>query len=327
MFGEFRNDKRFRGVCQGCNHSFGRFEQQLSQASPLGFFRGVVGPNLGRRAGRGGLRQSGALGVPAPQHLMQRWGVSWLVRPLDDPRDAEPVDQIVILDDAGVEHQIRLFAGMSEERLREEIARCGMGRMKEVTLLCEPEDFAQFTTVIQKLCAECKVTEEQIIDSGDQRVPYRVEFRVTIAYFQAIAKIAFHYYLIHNRRGYTGGEAIFDGARDFIQNGGDPKALFRPPERHFFIPFGRGHAGYRIVPKDWCHLCAADESRDVIVVYLQFFLGPGSVPKPIYVALGSIPNPVAMPDSVWGHVFQYDASPEGRFAGQVDPVTITHHTA
>lgn len=118
VFGEFQGDKTFRRACRRCNNAFGRNEQQLSQSGPLGFYRAIVRPNLGKRKRRGSYRQLGALGAPPPKCNMRFEDQSLIVKPSpQDPRDAEPLDQLVILDEGGNEHHIRLFKEMTVESL------------------------------------------------------------------------------------------------------------------------------------------------------------------------------------------------------------------
>jgi hypothetical protein len=67
VFGEFKDDIRFRGCCQKCNNDFGSLEQVIAQAAPEGYLRGVI---LGKSPGRrryAGIQQKGAKGSKAPQ--------------------------------------------------------------------------------------------------------------------------------------------------------------------------------------------------------------------------------------------------------------------
>jgi hypothetical protein len=324
VFGEFRGDRPFRGVCTSCNNDLGRFEQQVAQASPLGFYRWVVKPNLGRRKHRGDVRQRGALGAPAPRFTATFGSTTVLAFPSsDNPLDLDPVDQVVIVDTGGKEHQIRLFPGMSAQRLRCEIEQLGVGDLKEAWFQCDPSVTDQYKALVAQVYPATKIAEEGQIQPGDYRVPTRIDFQVTDAYFQAIAKIAFHYYLVRNRRGFRGSEPVFAELRDFIRNGGDARRFFRTSGRKFEVPFGRTSTGGIVTPKGWCHLFAADETEGMVVVYLQLFVGPQSLPPPTYVTLGEIDSRIVLPTGVWGHVFEYDSTPRGRYAGRVVEASFT----
>jgi hypothetical protein len=43
-WGEFRNDIRFRGLCQKCNQKIGKTEQHMLQCGPERIFREMVVP-------------------------------------------------------------------------------------------------------------------------------------------------------------------------------------------------------------------------------------------------------------------------------------------
>jgi len=126
VFGEFRSDRTFRGICTKCNNAFGVFEQQLGQASPLGFFRNIVRPNRRRRGNCGNAVQRGGRGAPAPKHTMRINGRDMLVKPsANNPRTATPVDQLLFVDAAGCERHVSLFRGMSPSDLLARVTKLG----------------------------------------------------------------------------------------------------------------------------------------------------------------------------------------------------------
>ncbi len=168
-----------------------------------------------------------------------------------------------------------------------------------------------------------RMGEGQVIQVGTHRVRVHAEFRVTVAYFQAVAKIAFHYYLVHSRRRYRGDECHFAGIRDFIMNGGDKDRFFRASGRLFKQPFGKTRFG-TVTPDKWCHFLAADETQDLAVAYVRLFVGPRALPPDHYVTLGNIESTVVVPSFVWGHVYQYDRGVRSRrFCGRVVEGALT----
>jgi hypothetical protein len=283
-----------------------------------------VKPNLGRRKHRGGLRQRGALGATAPKFTAMFGTTTVLASPSsDNPLDMDPVDQVVIVDKGGKEYQIRLFPGMSAQSLRTEIEHLGIGDLKDAWFQGDPNAMDQYKALLAEVYPAARITEEGQIQPGDYPVPARIEFQITNAYFQAVAKIAFHYYLVRNRRGLRGNESAFAELRNFIRNGGDVRPFFRTAGRRFEVPFGPTSIGGVVTPKDWCHLFAANETEGMAVVYLQLFVGPRHVPQPTYVTLGKIDSQIVLPTGVWGHVFEYDSTPQGRYAGRVVEASFT----
>jgi hypothetical protein len=320
LFGEFEDDRTFRGDCPACNNDFGRFDQLLAQSSQLGFYRRVVRPNLGRRKYRGTIHQRGSHGGKAPVFTLTHEGRSLLVEPCgDDPFDAACVDQIDLEDADGNNHLIRLFPEMTERGLQKELDRRGIVGMKNLRLDCDEELREQYMLLLGKVWPMARMVEEGATEKGVHRVPGRVEFQFSSEYFQALTKMAFHYYLTWCRRGYKGSESIFDEVRAFIKHGGEHARFFRSSGRRFAVPFGHKTSEGIAYPKNWCHLFAADETRNEIVVYMQLFAGPGFIPRPTYFTLGRIASDLVVPVStgVWGHVFEYEANRTVRYAGRM----------
>ena len=325
LFGEFEGDIRFRGVCTGCNNSFGRYEQLIAQSSPIGFYRRVVRPNLGRRSKRGSLVQKGVSGSKPPLFTAEFDGRTVLVH--SDPNDPEnliPVDHLALQDVDGATHFIPLFAGMTAERLREQIARSGAKEMKEASFQCEPSQVDQVKSILAEVYPKAAITEEGQTVAGNYSLRARVKFQFSEQFFQGIAKIAFHYYLIHNRRGFSGYEDIFAQIRDFILTGGDPEQFFDNAEHRFAIPFGKtAREGEGVLcPAQWCHLITAIEDAGPIVVRVQLYVGPGAIPPPMHVTLGRLKSRIQLPVGAFGHHYIYETGRTGRFAGRVTPVEM-----
>jgi hypothetical protein len=274
LFGDFEGDSTFRGDCHDCNVESAIREQSLAQGSPLGYYRWIVKPNLGRRSRRGNLRQRGSRGSAPPKFTMKLGEQSILVDPsTENPTDATPLDQVVIRDESGADHYLRVFPSTTAETLRAEIARRGIGEMATVYINCSDSLAEHIKSLLASVYPSSRLISEGTADAGTSRVPGRVEFEVSIGYFQALARIAFHYYLLRNNRGFKGHEPAFTDIRRFIRYGGDKTRFFDASSRRFAIPFGETKAGMTC-PKNWCHVLGADETGPEIVVYMHFFFGP-----------------------------------------------------
>jgi|SRR5579863_3894951 len=116
---------------------------------------------------------------------------------------------------------------------------------------------------------------------------------------------------------------MFAPIRKFISSGGDQQSFFNSSGRTFRVPFGKLQGGRAVTPNAWCHVLGADESREVIVVFVSLFAGPEHVPNAIYVTLGRLPSQLVIPNGVWGHQFVYDKYPAGKYAGEVFEVSMT----
>ena len=324
QLGEFKNDVRFRRICASCNNNIGSSEQQLLLCGPESFFRDLVKPKVPKRRKRG-RSQVAAIGAPPPQSTIDHGDHKQLVkRSRDNPKDSFPVDQIVIHDDQGGEVFIELFSGMSPRQLKDRIKKHGIKKIDKMWFHFDTENSSEFQLLMKETWPKLEPHNLPDTEAGITQVNGCVTFKVTDHYFRSLAKIAFHYYLVHSRRGFRGDEQCFSPIRDFIMNGGDDKGFFKQPGPKFAMPFGEIPSGGVITPKQWSHIIAADETDKVATVYIQLFVGPGCVPKPHYIKLADINSNVIIPSSTWSHVYLYDESQKsGRYAGEVKEAQIT----
>ncbi|MGD0551898.1 MAG: hypothetical protein ABSB25_04520 [Sedimentisphaerales bacterium] len=265
------------------------------------------------------------MGVPSPQSTIDHDDHRQLVeRSRENPKNVYPLDQIVIQDDKGGEFFIKLFSGMQPEHLKDRVEKCGIIKINKLWLHCDTQMFSEFQQLLMKTWPKSERHELPETKEGLTQISGCITFKVNDHYFRSLAKIAFHHYLTHSRRGFRGDEQCFEPIRDFIMNGGNKEAFFNQSGPKFAMPFGEIPTGGVLTPKQWCHVMAANETDKVAVVYLQLFVGDGCIPKPHYIQLGNIHSKIIVPNSTWGHVYLYDESPgSDRYAGQVEQAQIT----
>lgn len=315
--GEFEGDKRFRGACPRCNNLFGQNEQQIVQSGLEGYLRYHAQPRS-KRINRSGLKpMRGAKGAAAPQHTVTMDGEAIAVRPfIESPEDVYPFDHVRVTDESGKEFTLELHPETTANHIRAKFSKLGIQKAKRIFVHCDDKYWEHYIAIVKEVCGESSVQELGTIEPGKQRIKGRAKFTVTTAYFQAIAKIAFHYYLIHGNRGYRGDEAIFKAIRQFIVTGGDIDAVFLKKDR-FYMPLG---PAYGASPANWCHLLLADESGPELVSRVQLFLGPGCVPHAHSVLLGNV-NERSQRPRVFGHVYPFDAADDQmRYCGKVQAI-------
>jgi hypothetical protein len=137
---------------------------------------------------------------------------------------------------------------------------------------------------------------------------------MTDRYFRALAKIAFHYYLIHTRRA-TGSEKGFAPIRRFIMDGGTPE-LFLDAPRRFGIPPG-------MASPRWCHILGAAERDGLVIGYVRLFFGPFARQKDYHFMLGRLETRLVLPEFAWAHAYIYDEPvPAKGQAGEVQAVNL-----
>jgi hypothetical protein len=299
----------------------------MVQSGPEGFFRQIIKPKSKRLNKRGMGRPRGAMGAPPPQHMVDMGDHLALVEPTPaNPQDVNPVDHILVRDRDDRETHVRLYPGIRADQVRKALEKPGIGEMKEARLHCGEEHWAEYTSLLKEVWPKSKLEEGDPAPAGvHPDTPGTIKFVVNAYYFQAVAKIAFHYFLSHSQRGFRGGETHFASIRDFIINGGNSDQFFKCENRPTFVlPFGELSGGGVVTPSQWCHVLAASEAGGQAIAYVQLFIGPRCIPSPHYIWLGKWDSPIISPNCTWAHVYLYDdPQQEGNYAGRVESMQVS----
>jgi len=241
-------------------------------------------------------------------------------------RKVTPVDQIILTDPRGKEHFIQLFPGIREDQVRKPLDELGFDDKWTLRADFIVRNEEEYLATLRNVIPKGKFDSGPLREPGTFDVDGQTQFALNVHYFRAIAKIAFHYYLAHSRRGVRGDEPGFASLREFIMNGGSWDQFVMKEGPQFAMPFGK--VGYQssVTPGHWCHVLAAYEGEKMSFARLQLFVGPGCVPLFHNVKLGVHGGKVLLTeeDCVWAHVYRYDAKPRGqRWAGRVERCSIT----
>ncbi len=325
QLGEFREAVQFRRICPGCNNRIGKSEQQFLRCGPESLFRSKVKPTVPPKRQRGCSSRAGAaMGAPGPRFTIERDDHYEIVRPSsENPENCFPVDQLVIQDIEGKEFHIPLFPGMLPKQLRDRTKKTGVRQIKKAWLHSDESKWEEHQKLLIATWPQVDVQELPSTEIGIHQVQTVGKFIVNDHYFRALAKIGFHYYLIHTRRGLRGDEEGFAHIRDFIMNGGKIEPFFEQKQQQFTTPVGEQPSGGLVSPRQWCHILGADESGLVATAYIHLFLGPGCVPPPYSVNLGRHGSSLTRPGFVWGHFYLYDdPQSDKRKAGRVVAASI-----
>jgi len=142
-------------------------------------------------------------------------------------------------------------------------------------------------------------------------------------YFQAIAKIAFHYYLgMELSNCYlNGSEDVFNPVRQFIRYGeGNPESFVKQREGYFIDDF---RIGWR--PPFYGHIFLAEVSNKCIKVKAQFFVGPDIDPPYYEVLLCQKPFIISIQPTIFGHNYVYiEPSKRKQYAGTIHKLGVNN---
>ncbi len=325
QLGEFRYDRRFRRICPACNNRIGRAEQHFLQCGPEALFRQIVAPALKRRPKNRASIGRSAHGAPPPKALIETHGHTQIVHPIEGTaNDVEPIDQLVIRNRAGSDQHIRLHRGMRPDQLRQKADAAGIQDAQAVWLDCADANWEHFRSLVGEVWPQCNLVALPATEIGTHRVKGGMLFTVTDAYFRVIAKIAFHYYLVHNRRNMRGDEPKFEGLRRFIlEEKGDPANFVTAGGSRMAVSFGVLSTGAALLPSQWCHTLGAIDEPAAIVGYVRLFAGPMCAGQPYEVRLAQSDHRISLPQPAFGHVYRYarDQATKG-YTGDVSSATI-----
>lgn len=324
--GEFEHDLRFRRICNSCNNRLGANDQYLLANGPEGMFRDTIQPRSKRIRRR---HKRANESNRATTFSWDEWRFSG-TSPSNDPWNCNAVDQLVIRDKNGRDHSIRLYPNMRPEQLDQQIDNLPIGATDELEMRLVYRDDSDLNAYLALLQAKWPgMRIQQALDASTDaervyQVPICREFRVGVQYFQAVAKMAFHYYLVHSQHNWRGDEDNFADIRDFILNGKGKEQCFHSSGKLIVDPCSPETQGkLATVPIHWCHLLAADETHGTAVVRLRLFVGPRALPEAHHVTLGRCNSLILVPQSVWAHIYRYeDDRGSGRYCGQVQQVPM-----
>lgn len=308
--GVFENDPRLKTICPECNQKIGTSEEQLIRCGPESLLKRHVEINNRRSQKRGNNYNVGAKGAKPPQLFANFGEVHYQAVPIgDNPHNLELVDQIVLKYADGLEYSIQIHPGMDSHAIKMKIVQLNTNsKLKEIRVNASDSSYESIMNSLAILYPEMKTKELNGLDKGTHSIETRIDIQVTDHYFRAIAKIAFHYYIVHNRRGHSGNERIFDSIKNFIMNGGNGDKHFYTGKSNFHMPYGTIGNGV-ITPNKMCHYIAVDERHGNIMVLVHLFVGKGIITKSHIVILGKT-NSIIVPNAVHGSEYVYEPIPK-----------------
>jgi hypothetical protein len=321
--GRFQGELYFTRICRKCNSIIGRCEEQVLKCAPEAYLRRMLRPVVDRN--ERGMAWVGAHGSPPPKFTVKHADHHELVEQFgDNPEDVRPVDQIVVVDREGNEHHIRLFPKMTAAHVRAKLGLLEPQPGDKTFLHADDQYYAGYVALLKELWPRSEHFHSGTTEAGTHRVEARTTFTFHADYWRAIAKIAFHYYLVTSKRGKAGDEPEFQPIRRFIIEGGDKSAFFDKPNAQFVTPFREVAGGGAFLANTWAHLLAADETYRYAVAAVSLFMGPKRLAPVYHVNLATFPVDIIVPNARSAHSYVYYPDPSaGDFAGRVVKDSLT----
>ena len=211
---------------------------------------------------------------------------------------------------------------MTAEKLRAKIdVVAAKVKLERASYLhCDQQNSATYIQLLREKRPEVQYDPLPAMGVGVHRVQGSTLFVVGNDYWRAIAKIAFHYYLLNSPRNLQGNEAEFDVIRSFIMNGGDHGKIFDVGTKFVWPSFPS--LGATVVPLNWVHMLAGEEVRTQATVGVCLFAGPetspGKFPRIHNVLIAKLDRRIHVVQPAFGHVYTYyEADKRNAFDGEV----------
>jgi hypothetical protein len=285
-------------LCEDCNNFLGReLDEEFIRTGAIGFQRGLYG--IQGRSGSSSVnpflfratasQQPTEMLMPVPHASHLILGEAY--RDADGNKCARPLRQIVVRKPDGPIARIPFNRAWSAEQLREAIANRRLEGCIPVEVYFDDDEGNREAVKARDLLRSVFGDLSEAVafmGAGNREVkPIRLAAGITRRYIRGLAKTAFHYHLWACPI-LRGDEPQFSQIRDFIRRDtGEWRELVQI-EAQQFIPMFRGREP--MVPRHTSHLFHSALSRDAILSWVQFFVGPDSLPPPSKVTLAIRPS-------------------------------------
>ncbi len=321
-FGEFVNAPLLSNrICRACNGSrLGVLDEQFARCGPEAVMRRVF-----RVEGRSTHEKIN------PHHRGSAGGGRLATKTYDSSigceveieftggREARQLCQIVFKEASGTTHHLPLPPTLTDPaKIREQFDNFGIADLTttEVILVADPEERMQLEPILTAVWPKLKLGPN--LPSANVLPGAITELRVTTRYFQAIAKIAFHYFLTQFAD-LDGSEACFAEIRSFITAPGEKlRTASKFIGRRQTPLLAEMLGGAR--PDGWFgHVLTAEVNGDRYLGHLQIFISEECPPTAYTVALAKGLGNVER--SARGHLYRYyREGQKGKHLGEAIPL-------
>lgn len=320
--GAFENQLTLKNrVCQECDTEIGKCEGQLIKCGIEAILRmqaGIVGRS-GKNSPSPFQQRSYGYGPIKVEMEFPYTGWKVLVEPREDGLTAEPLPQIVMIGSNGYCGQILIkeAKSLTADTLKLEIAKLGEHDWRKVWAVeLDDSDVDHIFGLLDQMgilgSEECltniKPLDGTIKTKASGVAVYGRE------YFRAIAKIAFHYFLLHSRL-FDGSEAEFEPIRQFIRygEGSEKDFVIEEGAPTMYNSSGQDH------PPFYGHILLTEITANRIAIWLQLFVGHNHRPHWRKVILSTESRHVVLSTEEFGHLYRIlEPTKRLRFDGVVE---------
>lgn len=322
--GAFENQPTLKNhVCQKCDREIGKYEEQFMKCGPEGFLRAIVGIQ-GKSKSNPALpfrRKYAGHGPILIKVIFPNTNYEILAEPIGDGKNCQPLPQLVLINKDGNCNQILVTEPqkMTIKKLKKLIKSTNIEMPVKIWAVGLTEKEVDY---IFNLLEQAGIFQSEEVDDAIQSCNELVKARVNVTfdkrYFQAIAKICFHYFLQFNDY-LKGSETAFEPIRRFIRYGDGNEKSFVTAHEGYLIPELNNWT-----PKNYGHVVICNFKDKRIDAYVQFFIGPDYKPHHYHVRIGRSPLSIIVPQETFGHCYVYhDKGKKTGYQGKFDKLGVS----
>jgi hypothetical protein len=324
LMGTFENQPTLlKRVCSDCDNEIGTCETLLAKCT----IEAVLLKNIGI-VGRHKDKSSppfrrGNLGYPPIRMTIVLPGYNNEVRvePIGDSKNVDILPQLILIDAHGNREEIAInnpdCISLTEWSLL--VKKCLDGNIKELEAFgISNEQFVLIKHVFREFGITFDSADDTKISPFQLQVLAKSCVMYDKRYFQAIAKIAFHYFLLHSKV-FKGSEEEFRTIRRFIRYGEGNEWDFLEKNSR---PIAQDLSG-KDRPPYYGHVLRTEITTKSISVCVQLFIGHDYKPEWYRVLLSQRNRRVFLQTEEFGHYYRY-LKPEDRtgYDGVIEKITV-----
>jgi hypothetical protein len=305
LLGTFENQPTLhQRVCAICDKEIGKCEELIAKCTVEAVLLkhiGIIGRHKGKSSSPFRRGHSGHPPIRMATTL-PGYGSEVRVEPIGDSNNVDILPQIILVDAEGNREEIVInnpdCISVAEWLLL--LKKCLSGGVKHLEALVSDEQFL----LIKRVLPEFGITFDSADDAKISPFRGQVLVKGSMTYdkrfFRAVAKIAFHYFLIHSTL-FHGTEDEFQAIRRFVRCGdGDERDFIEKVDE----PIAHDISGADRPPY-YGHILRTEITPKGIWVCVQLFIGHNYKPQWYRVLLSRKAHRIFLPSEEFGHYYRY----------------------
>lgn len=324
LMGTFKNQPTLlKRVCAVCDKEIGKCEALLAKCTIEAVILKHIGI-VGRHKDKSSPPfRRGHSGYPPIRMTTVLPGYEKEVRvePIGDSKNVDILPQLILIDAQGNREELAINNPdcISLTVLSLLVKKCSEGNIKELEVIgISNEQFILIKHVFRKTGITFDPADDAKIPPLQAQVLVKGCVTYDTRYFRAVAKIAFHYFLLHSKL-FDGSESEFEMIRRFIRygEGGECDFLEKNNQPIAQDPSGKDRPPY------YGHVLRTEITSKSIAVCVQLFIGHDYKPEWYRVLLSQKKRVIFLQTEEFGHYYKYlEPDKRSHYDGVIENLTV-----